>query len=374
VEVIRLLAGLGADLCHTNNRGATPVFVAAQNGHVEVIRVLAELGADVNSPNNVGATPVFMAAMMGHVEAIRVLAELGADVNSPDTEGVTPVLVAAQEGHFDVLSLLVELNADVDVVTDEGESALVIALGEGHEAAVSMLVSVGADVRGCVLGLAAVDVDEGIVAELAGLRRRLLAPRASSRSRSRGDTAEAVDSSSGSSSSSSSSVCLEEGLLCALFSFSKLMSSAPHLHDNDCIPREDLETLFAAGLLSVLPAAAIEHMRNTPFLLRRRLVCVAHRVHQASLLQGGERLAEEARARRYTELACFLLDASMLRDVLSLRLTCKSNSERRRFPVCYGTYRELEANIVEEWLGCGRECVSRFVGTGDVVAVLAMYA
>ena len=50
----------------------------------------------------------------------------------------------------------------------------------------------------------------------------------------------------------------------------------------------------------------------------------------------------------------------MLGDVLSLRLTCKSNNERRRFPVCYVVYRELEANLIEEWEAYGS---SRFVST-----------
>jgi hypothetical protein len=43
----------------------TPVFVAAQEGHERVIRVLHALGADLNKPSDVGATPMFMAAQEG---------------------------------------------------------------------------------------------------------------------------------------------------------------------------------------------------------------------------------------------------------------------------------------------------------------------
>ena len=60
----------------------------------------------------------------------------------------------------------------------------------------------------------------------------------------------------------------------------------------------------------------------------------------------------------------------MLGDVLSLRMTSKSNNERRRFPVCYVTYRELEGNIIEEWLGYG-SC--RFVPTDVICAVMAVH-
>lgn len=61
----------------------------------------------------------------------------------------------------------------------------------------------------------------------------------------------------------------------------------------------------------------------------------------------------------------------MLSDVLSLRLTCKSNNERRRFPV-YGeeSYHELEANVVEEWLGFG-SC--RFVSSDVIYGAMLMH-
>ena len=76
------------------------------------------------------------------------------------------------------------------------------------------------------------------------------------------------------------------------------------------------------------------------------------------------------KARRYTELVCVLFDLPMLGDVLSLRLTCKSNNERRRFPVCYVEYRELEANLIEEWVAYGS---SRFVSTDVIFAVMAIH-
>jgi hypothetical protein len=93
-------------------------------------------------------------------------------------------------------------------------------------------------------------------------------------------------------------------------------------------------------------------------------------VYQSTLLFDGDRLTVPAKACRYVELVCFLFDLSMLGDVLSLRMTCKSNNERRRFPVCYVAYRELEANIIEEWLGYG-SC--RFVSTDVIHAAMAIH-
>ena len=48
VEVVRLLSVLGTDLSDVDTYGATPVFVASQQGQVEVVRLLAELGADAS--------------------------------------------------------------------------------------------------------------------------------------------------------------------------------------------------------------------------------------------------------------------------------------------------------------------------------------
>ena len=96
VEVVRLLAELGANVETPDNDGATPAYIAAQKGHVEVVRVLAELGANVETPANNGATPAFIAAQHGHVDVVRLLAELGANVETPN-DGATPAFIAAQE-------------------------------------------------------------------------------------------------------------------------------------------------------------------------------------------------------------------------------------------------------------------------------------
>ena len=77
MEVVRLLAKLGANVETPDNDGRTPAWIAAQNGHLEVVKLLAKLGANVETPKNNGCTPVFIAAQHGHAEVVRVLAERG---------------------------------------------------------------------------------------------------------------------------------------------------------------------------------------------------------------------------------------------------------------------------------------------------------
>jgi len=63
-----------------NNKGFTPVFIAAQEGQVEALKVLVEAKANLDKANNNGATPVFIAEQKGQVETLKVLVEAKANV------------------------------------------------------------------------------------------------------------------------------------------------------------------------------------------------------------------------------------------------------------------------------------------------------
>ena len=131
------------------------------------------------------------------------------------------------------------------------------------------------------------------------------------------------------------------------------------------------ETHIATSMRHQISTQVMEGMHSTCYVLKRRLVLIAWRVYQSTLALDGDRLTVVAKARRYMELVCFLFDSTMLSDALSLRLTCKSNNERRRFPVYLpAAYHELEVNLIEEWVAHG---ASRFVSTGIIDAVMAIH-
>jgi uncharacterized protein len=318
--------------------GRTPVHAAAAEGCVDMIRALAEHGADVNTPDIFGSTAVHAAAAEGCVDVIRALAEHGADVNTPIILESTAVYRAAVKGHVDVIRALMELRSDIDLGNIVGESPLMGAVRSGEREASVCLVKSGADVKQCL---------------------NKLEPAATEHIR---DMMTQLDLRLGSPSS------------CSLFSLTKLLSSVV-LPDDSTASHDEcqlLETSVSLSLRHLLSNGAIEHMQEaTPYVLKRRLVRVAYRVYQSNLLFDGDCLSAAAKARRYVELVCFLFGLDMLGDVLALRMTCKSNNERRRFPVWIGaSYGELEANIVEEWLGYG-SC--RLVPTDVIFAVMAMH-
>jgi hypothetical protein len=111
-----LVKDLGADVNGAQqNDGGTPLFVAAQNGHLALVKCLVkELGADVSQTENEGATPLFMAAQQGHLAIARCLVkEAGADVNQARQDGATPLMIAALYKQEHVVAFLIKYGADV---------------------------------------------------------------------------------------------------------------------------------------------------------------------------------------------------------------------------------------------------------------------
>ena len=62
--------------------GATPVALAAREGHADVVKLLVEAGADLErGDHRRGATPLMCAAKQNRPALVRYLAANGADLN-----------------------------------------------------------------------------------------------------------------------------------------------------------------------------------------------------------------------------------------------------------------------------------------------------
>jgi len=93
-----------ANQARTN--GATPLLIAALNGHTTIAKLLLDNRADVNKANADGATPLLIAALNGHTAIAQLLIDRGADVSKANNNGITPLLIAAQEGHVEIANLI----------------------------------------------------------------------------------------------------------------------------------------------------------------------------------------------------------------------------------------------------------------------------
>jgi len=152
-EILHVLIAAQADVNKTKQKGVwgvkqqglTPTFVAASNGHAGALQALVEWRADVHIARPDGATPIFQAAQNGHVGALQVLIAEGADVKMT-WEDATTIFVAAREGHAGVLQALIQAEADMQK-TWEGQTPIFRAAKNGHVEALKVLIDNGANVN-----------------------------------------------------------------------------------------------------------------------------------------------------------------------------------------------------------------------------------
>ncbi|EPQ05391.1 Ankyrin repeat domain-containing protein 27 [Myotis brandtii] len=98
-----------------------------------------------------GHTPLHVAALCGQASLIDLLVSKGAVVNATDYHGSTPLHLACQKGYQSVTLLLLHYKASADVQDNNGNTALHLACAHGHEDCVKALVYY--DVQSCRLDI-----------------------------------------------------------------------------------------------------------------------------------------------------------------------------------------------------------------------------
>ena len=128
-----------------DERGRTPLMIAAETGHIAVLDELVAAGADVNSKSNLGWTPLMAASGGNHARAIRLLLRGGASINTADINGRTALMGAAFLDNKKAMLQLLENGADPNLQDSNGWTATRWAADAGHSEAITMLRSFGAD-------------------------------------------------------------------------------------------------------------------------------------------------------------------------------------------------------------------------------------
>ena len=118
----------GMGVTTLNSIAATPLMLAARTADADLMRLLAGLGADPQLTNEDGTTTLMVAAGVGTqapgedpgtepevLEAVRVALELGNDLNAVDRNGETAMHGAAYKHVPTVVRFLAAKGARVDV-------------------------------------------------------------------------------------------------------------------------------------------------------------------------------------------------------------------------------------------------------------------
>ncbi|KAI1377489.1 ankyrin repeat-containing domain protein [Hypoxylon crocopeplum] len=96
-----LLLKYGANPSKPNNRGSTPILLAAEMGKVKSVEALIDKGADPQHASHSGVTALHRAAYNNHPDCVRFLLDKGADPNYANEWGYTPVGLAASNGYVE---------------------------------------------------------------------------------------------------------------------------------------------------------------------------------------------------------------------------------------------------------------------------------
>lgn len=143
-EVIMLLDA-GIDLEQRDQRGWTPVMIAAFEGTEEMALLLIHHGANVFAKDKKGYAPIHFAAYRNFTEVVAQLLKMNIDPNSQSDAGTTPLLQAAARGNTAVVEQLLKADASPNLANNEGWTPLHKAVANRHQAVVAALMKFKAD-------------------------------------------------------------------------------------------------------------------------------------------------------------------------------------------------------------------------------------
>ncbi|KAM4733686.1 ankyrin repeat domain-containing protein 27 isoform 2-T2 [Anableps anableps] len=133
-----------------DDRGYTPLHVAAICGQAQLIDLLVHKGAPVNATDYHALTPLHLACQRGYQGVSLLLLHYKTNTEAQDNNGNTPLHLACMYGHEDCVKALVYYDVQtcrLDLQNDKGDTALHIAARWGYEGIIQVLLENGASTQ-----------------------------------------------------------------------------------------------------------------------------------------------------------------------------------------------------------------------------------
>ncbi|KAG8510051.1 Ankyrin repeat domain-containing protein 27, partial [Galemys pyrenaicus] len=130
-----------------DDRGHTPLHVAALCGQASLIDLLVSKGAVVNATDYHGSTPLHLACQKGYQSVTLLLMHYKAGTQVPDNNGNTPLHLACTYGHEDCVKALIYYDVQscrLDMGNEKGDTPLHIAARWGYQGIIETLLQNGA--------------------------------------------------------------------------------------------------------------------------------------------------------------------------------------------------------------------------------------
>lgn len=121
----------GANLAAQDDRGCTPLHLAATHGHSFTLQIMLRSGVDPSMTDKREWKPVHYAAFHGRLGCLQLLVKWGCSIEDVDCNGNLPVHLAAMEGHLHcfkfLLSRMSSASQALKAFNDNGENVLDLA-------------------------------------------------------------------------------------------------------------------------------------------------------------------------------------------------------------------------------------------------------
>ncbi|XP_045047889.1 ankyrin repeat domain-containing protein 27 isoform X6 [Desmodus rotundus] len=130
-----------------DDRGHTPLHVAALCGQASLIDLLVSRGAVVNAVDYHGSTPLHLACQKGYQSVTLLLLHYKASADAQDNSGSTPLHLACTQGHEDCVKALVYYDVQscrLNIGNEKGDTPLHIAARWGYQGIIETLLQNGA--------------------------------------------------------------------------------------------------------------------------------------------------------------------------------------------------------------------------------------
>ncbi|XP_037622212.1 ankyrin repeat domain-containing protein 27 isoform X3 [Sebastes umbrosus] len=130
-----------------DDRGYTPLHVAAICGQSQLIDLLVCKGAPVNATDYHALAPLHLACQRGYQGVTLLLLHYKANTDAQDNNGNAPLHLACMYGHEDCVKALVYYDVQtcrLDLQNDKGDTALHMAARWGYEGIIQVLLENGA--------------------------------------------------------------------------------------------------------------------------------------------------------------------------------------------------------------------------------------
>ncbi|XP_038609353.1 ankyrin repeat domain-containing protein 27 isoform X4 [Tachyglossus aculeatus] len=130
-----------------DDRGYTPLHIAAICGQASLIDLLVSKGAVVNATDYHGSTPLHLACQKGFQNVTLLLLHYQASADVQDNNGNTPLHLACTYGHEDCVKALVYYDVHscrLDIGNEKGDTPLHLAARWGYQGIIEVLLQNGA--------------------------------------------------------------------------------------------------------------------------------------------------------------------------------------------------------------------------------------